>query len=161
MKLRFLLVLAILSSAIVYGQNGIKVYGYVQENLPGTIHVEEGVGSDKSKDRSEYFIYLSSKSTIQPVEMWIHGKAYSLSTEKINSTPVKLATGSKNTTIVVAKTSNKLWKLSPIPYTPGKNFSKAKEKAKSNDLVVVYKLNGSFYSAVLKTITRLEPVLNE
>jgi len=58
---------------------------------------------------------------------------------------------------LVAKTSNKVQRIIAFPIIEGKQFPNAKKKSITNDLVVVYKLNGKFYSATLKKLTRLEP----
>jgi hypothetical protein len=146
-----------------YAQNGVTVYGYSQDILPGNVPVSTGEKkTNKAVVHTDYFIYISgpAKKTLHPIEMWINGEPFSIKTETTGSTPVQINVGNRNTTLV-PKTKNKVQRLTPWPYMPGKSFAKAKEKAASNELVVVYKLNGKFYSAVLKKITRLEPQANE
>jgi hypothetical protein len=61
---------------------------------------------------------------------------------------------------MVPKTSGQVIQVTPISKSDGKRFPKARLKAATNELVVVYKLNGKFYSATLKKLTRLEPENN-
>lgn len=166
MRNKFLLTFLILISVTSYAQNGIRLYGYFRESVPGIIargNAEDGTPI-KTRSSVEYFLYLVSPSAaaVVPVEVWIDGNPYSLTTEKVSRTPVlspKDKTG-KSTTLV-PRTTLSVRKLKTRDYIPGKVFSRAKAKAAANQLVVVYKMYGRYYSATLKNLVRLEPNSND
>lgn len=165
----------LLSSALnSYSQTGVKVYGYEREVMPGIVQVEseqklagdktEGNRTEKNVEKSvNYIIYISSssKSVITPVEMWIRGKRFNVMTQPVGKTPIILPNNTGKSTTLVAKTSNKVQQVLAVPFTNGKEFSLAKKKAALNELVVVYKQNGKYYSALLKKIKVLDPQFSE
>ena len=93
--------------------------------------------------------------------MWIHGERFNVTTEPVKKTPIILPNKTGKSATLVAKTSNKVQQVVAVPFTKGKEFSLAKKKAASNELVVVYKQNGKYYSALLKKIKVLDPQFSE
>jgi len=149
-----------------FSQIGVKLYGYVREVTPGTVPRgtgENGENISRAKPQPTYLVYLSapSKHPVSAIEMWIKGERFSLRTEPMTQTPVVVPTNTRKTITLVAKTSNKVQQLIAVPFTEGKEFSLAKKKAAANELVVVYRQNGKYYSATLKKVTQLEPQFNE
>ena len=162
-KILFILLLPFICLT-TYAQNGVRVYGFSQESLPGIIPkgTTESGGPVKKEIVPEYLIYLSSTSAgALPVEVYIKGKPYSIKTTTAVRTPVVQKNNvGKSVTLVPAATGT-VRQLTLTHYTPGKVFSRAKAKARIYDLVVVYRLKGTYYSATLKKLTKLEPVFNE
>ena len=174
MKRHFFFLIFLFAAVSSFSQTGVKVYGYVREVMPGIVQkdAEEKVeGSkvevnktEKAVDKSvSYLVYItsSSKSAITPVEMWIHGERFNVMIQPVNKTPIILPNKTGKSTTLVAKTSNKVQQVVAVPFTKGKEFSLAKKKAASNELVVVYKHNGKYYSALLKKIKVLDPQFSE
>ena len=156
MRTKILLLLTLLISLQSLAQSGIKAMGFVQEEAPGMVPRE--TGEPKSKPHQEHYIFLSipKGKTVQPVEIWIRGEAYSLRREIVKP-PVFAPKGALGKPqLMVSQTGNLIMKLTPLPYAKGKIFTRAREKAKANELVVVYRLNNTYYSATQKELTRLE-----
>ena len=156
MRTKILLSLALLISLQSLAQSGIKVMGFVQEEAPGM--VPRKTGTPKAKPHQQHYIFLSAPKgkTVQPVEIWIGGQVFSLNRE-IVKTPVYAPKGALGKPqLMVAETGNVMMKLTPLPYVKGKIFTRAREKAKTNELVVVYRLNNTYHSAIQKEFTRLE-----
>ncbi|MGZ8538109.1 MAG: hypothetical protein ACXWV9_07575 [Flavisolibacter sp.] len=174
MKRHFFFLIFLFTAISSFSQTGVKVYGYEREAMPGIVQndSEEKVeGSNVERTKTEktfeksisYLVYISSssKSAITPVEMWIRGERFNVMTEPVTKTPIILPNKTGKSTTLVAKTSNKVQQVVAVPFTKGKEFSLAKKKAAWNELVVVYKQNGKYYSALLKKIKVLEPQFSE
>ena len=162
---KILLFLLTFASISTYAQNGFRVYGYVQQQLPGIVpkgNTEQGVPV-KKKIVTDHLIYFSSpKGTrVTLVEMYINGQPYSIKSGNLVQTPVSQKDNLGKTRTLVPKTGNEVRQLIRSDYVPGKDFSRARQKAAVNDVVVVYQYRGNSYSAILKTLTKLEPVSNE
>ena len=162
---KILLFLLTFASISTYAQNGFRVYGYVQQQLPGIVpkgNTEQGVPV-KKKIVTDHLIYFSSpKGTrVTLVEMYINGQPYSIKSGNLVQTPVSQKDNLGKTRTLVPKTGNEVRQLIRSDYVPGKDFSRARQKAAVNDVVVVYRYRGTYYSAVLKKLTKLEPVSNE
>jgi hypothetical protein len=162
---KFLLIILSFTSISTYAQNGIRVYGYAQQQLPGIVprgNTEQGVPV-KKEIVTDHLIYFSSpkSSHVTLVEMYIHGQPYSIKSGILLPTPVSQKDNLGKTKILVPKTGNEVRQLMMSDYVPGMDFSRARQKAAVNDVVVVYRYRGSYYSAVLKKLTKLEPVSNE
>ena len=78
-----------------FTQPSVKIYAYSQVSTPGTmpsIPSENGTGKEKSSVQPGeiYYIYASLSPTVRisVAEVWIHGKYYQVSVEKILKTPV-------------------------------------------------------------------------
>ena len=156
MKTKILLSLAVVISLQSLAQSGIKLMGFVQEEAPGM--VPRKTGTAKPKPHLQYYIFLSipKGTTVEPVEIWIRGEAYSLSREIVKP-PVFAPKGALGKPqLMVAENRDVIMKLTPLPYIKGKIFTRAREKSKANELVVVYRLNNIYHSATLKEFTRLE-----
>ena len=174
MKRHFFFLIFLFVAISSFSQTGVRVYGYAREVMPGIVQKEseakvegsnvESTKIEKTVDNSvSYIVYItsSSKSAIIPVEMWIHGQRFNVMTQPVGKTPIILPNKTGKSTTLVAKTSNKVQQVIAVPFTKGKEFSLAKKKAASNEIVVVYKQNGKYYSALLKKITILEPQFSE
>ena len=164
MKSTILVVIFMVLGINSFSQNGVKLYGFIQDVLPGTIPKgtdENGQPIQARKSQTVYRIFLTgpSKGKIYPAEIWINGRQYAASYETIRSTPVEARSDNK-TVAMVPKTSGQVIQVNPMDRTDGKKFPNAKAKAALNDVVIVYKLNGKFYSATLKKLVRLEPENN-
>jgi hypothetical protein len=162
---KILLFLLTFASISTYAQNGFRVYGYVQQQLPGIVpggNTEQGVPV-KKEIVTDHLIYFSSpKGTrVTLVEMYIHGLPYSIKSGNLVQTPVSQKDNLGKTRTMVPKTGNEVRQLIRSDYVPGKDFSRARQKAAVNDVVVVYQYRGKYYSAILKKLTKLEPVSNE
>ncbi len=142
----------------------VKLYGYKQTVSRGKApemdentktRVSEGAGKN-------YYLYAVSTSKIVPVEAWVEGQHYGLMVNTIKETPVEY--GDENNIgspkkALVPKTTQKVVQLTLIPPVEGKATGKnAKPFSKTNEFVLVYKLNGKFYYSYLKTLTSLGSV---
>lgn len=142
----------------------VKLYGYQQTVSRGKApemdentktRVSEGAGKN-------YYLYAVSPSKIIPVEAWVEGHHYGLMVNTITETPVEY--GDENNIgspkkLLVPKTTEKVVQLTLIPPVEGKATGKnAKPFSRTNDFVLVYKLNGKFYYNYLKTLTPLGSV---
>ena len=148
----------------------VKLYGYAQTVSAGMVQrgaIDETTGQEtaaKPRKNQNYFIYLAGPKGVRiyPTEIWISGKQYAANSTTITETPVEISNnnvpGRPKKTILVPKTTGTLLSLTPAPPAGIKETASAKTKAKTNDLVVVYKMKGKMYTAVLKKLNRLEPV---
>ena len=166
MKRTILFIALFTISFASFSQTGVRVYGYVREVTPGIVphgKRENGKDIEQAKPTPNYLVYLTSPSKYPAtvVEMWINGQRFSTQSEWIAKTPVILPNNTGKSTTVVGKTSNKVQQVVPITFTQGKEFSLARKKAAVNELVVVYRQNGKYYSATLKKLTKLEPQFSE
>ena len=165
MNSKLLLFILTFASISTYAQNGIRVYGYAQQQLPGIVprgNSEQGVPV-KKEVVTDHLIYFSSPkgSQVTLVEMYINGRPYSIQSGSLLPTPVSQKDNLGKTITLVPKTGNEVRQLIRSDYVKGKDFSRARQKAAVNDVVVVYRFRGKYYSAVLKKLTKLEPVSNE
>ena len=156
MRTKILLSFALIISLQTLAQSQIKVMGFVQEEVPGMVPRKSEINKPNLHQQHYIFLSVPKGKTVQPVEIWIRGGAYSLSRE-IVKTPVFAPKGALGKPqLMVAGTPDAIMKLTPLPYVRGKIFTRAREKSKTNELVVVYRLNNTYYSAVQKEFTRLE-----
>lgn len=170
MKVIYLLILSLLimNHTSAQTRNDVKLYGYKQPVVSGvspTISADEtGRAVSSYKPRYNYFIYLSAPANLRaiPTEIWIKGQQYS-----VTATPVETPVEYKNPTTMpgydksitlVPKTTNKVYQLQYSSAPVMKNLAAAEKQARSNDIVVAYKMGGKFYYATLKSLTDLEPV---
>jgi len=155
----------------IYSQPPIKVYGFEQESSPGTVAAnvkdENGNPVRKAATKKNYFIYLSLKQKyrITPHQVFINGKAFSLETGLVDTTPVqhvsKNVPGADEKTTLVPKTSNKVIQLKIVDPVQVKKTSGLQKLTNKNDVVVSYTWQTKKYFAVLKKLEKLDPVLNE
>lgn len=146
-------------------QNGVKLYGYAQsvtQGMAGKQLDENGKVVKKTPAKlRNYFMYLSSasKNRMYPVEIWIKGERLGVKAEAVSTTPVTTVVddGSMNakTIVLVPQTTSKVWLLTGTKGPLLKEFPKAKTLAETNELVLVYRLNGKFGYATLKEFQQL------
>ncbi|HJW18009.1 MAG TPA: hypothetical protein VJ499_12845 [Flavisolibacter sp.] len=167
-----LMVLTVLFSAKLFAQSrsDVKLYAYARAVTGGVmpkISTQEN-GSQtmiKPKTKYSYLFYLEGpkKLRIYPVELWVKGERLGVKSTAVNSTPVEISIGElpqyAKTTTLVPKTNNKVIKLDPAIAVNGKNFPKAKAKAETNEVVLVYKYGGKFYYAVQDKIKLIDPIV--
>jgi hypothetical protein len=167
-----LIVLSVLLSTRLFAQSrsDVKLYAYARPVTGGVmpkISTQEN-GSQtmiKPKTKYSYLFYLEGpkKLRIYPVELWIKGERYGIKTTAVNTTPVEITSGElpqyTKTITLVPKTKNRVIKLDPAVAVNGKNFPKAKAKAETNEIVLVYKYGGKFYYAVQDKIKLIEPIV--
>lgn len=168
MRHKILLLVFSLASLVSFAQSGVVLHGYLQDVLPGMVPKgtdENGkaLGAHTATTRVLIYLELPRSAAATPVEVWINGKRYGVQAEKITSFPVTLSKGAvvNSKPVLLPARSGNVLELIPVAFTKGKDFSKAKTKARSNELVVVYKMGGSYYSAVQKKWKSLEPQVNE
>ncbi len=165
MKSTLLLLFVVLVAACLSASaQNVKLYGYVQKVTPGvsaTVELDENGARRKvaGKAMESYFMYLAgpSASRVYLVEGWIRGERVGLKGNTVK-TPVTVTASPETGEPVelVPKSTATVWQLSGTTATSGKSFEKAKGLARTNELVVVYRLNGRFGYATLKSFTPLE-----
>jgi hypothetical protein len=140
------------------------LYGFQQRIIPGTKAAgdidETGKLIKKETDPVyQYTIYLAThaKTPLQPIQIWINGKALSFSAEQVNEMQVQQGNLNSNTaeTILNLKTGAHVYKLTPIPLVADKSSRKLRAKAKEAALVVCYKTGKKARYAVLEKFTDL------
>lgn len=159
-----LLFIVLIAARLSATAQNVKLYGYVQKVTPGasaTVELDENGGRRKltGKAMENYFMYLSgpSKSRVYLVEGWIKGERMGLK-GNIVKTPVTVTASPETgeSVEVVPKSTETVWQLTGTTATAGKTFEKARQLAQSNEMVVVYRLNGQFRYATLKSFIPLE-----
>jgi len=163
MKRSILLLLISALSFNAFSQTGVKIYGFYRDVLPGTIPKgtdENGKALPRPELNVEYLLYISGpgKTRIYPVEVWIKGERFSASGTIEKQSPVQTTGDLGKMITLVPKTSGTVQRIQPGNVADGKNFPNAKKKAATNDLVIVYKMNGKFYSTALAHLKKIEPV---
>lgn len=165
MKKIITLGLAVLFAAALNAQTKgtIKIYGYKQPVVGGmvqrTISEEGGPIEVPVKPRFNYRIYTASSSAITAVEVWIRGEAFSISQSPVESPVIYTSPNNParpSTTTLVPKTTKKIWQIAP-EQLKGKGTAKAKALAKTNELVLIYKVSGRTYYQTLKKMEIMEP----
>lgn len=174
MKL-ILTTLALLLTGVVTAQtrSDVKIYGYMQPVIGGAnpVNMPDESGSVKAEQRREkknYYIYIAGPAgqRIYPTEIWIEGQQYSTRTASVTS-PVQITihTGETNPKkkTLVARTSNKVYQITPSSSTPSsaKTLAVSETKSTDNDVVISYKLGSKMYYAVLKKLSALEAAAME
>ena len=162
-----LLFLAGIIPAQAQSEGSAKIYGYSEPVSKGvapqkTIDENGKESTAENKQAFNFFIYLVSQSRVYPSEMWILGKPYSVSIERITKTPVvrKNYNNPSDPTSVemVPETSGQVIRLIPAPAIQEKLSDKGEALSKNNELVVVYKQNGKFQYNILSELTVLKVV---
>ena len=155
----------------LYSQPPIKVYGFEQESLPGTVAAnvkdENGNPLKKAATKKNYFIYLSleQKYSITPQHVFINGKAFSAETSLVKRTPVEHVNnnipGSPEKTTLVPKTTDKVIELKIADTLQVKKTAMLQTLTNKNDVVISYTWKKKKYFAVLNKLKRLDRKLNE
>src|SRR5215211_2849795 len=163
----YIILILFFTVSIAQAQNNVRLYAYTQDVTPGIAAKErdqDGKIIKKTTDKTyHYFMYLasSSKSKIYPVALWIKGEQVGVKSEAVNTIPVVLTTDNgtlqPNEVILVPKTKAKVFQLTGTSGGTSKEFPKAKTLSNTNELVLVYKLNGKFYYASQKKFAELSP----
>ena len=174
MKRNLILLIALLAGVWVYSQPTLKLYGYKQVIFPGTVPVRISEDGNQSaqvapKARNNFFLYLAypKSESIQPLQLWIRKKAYSVKVETIAKTPVEHV--NRNiparpvTTVLVPKTTQKVMFLNPKELTgkPVTPSAAAQKLIDTSELVLAYKWKGKTYYKALKELKELEPEMAE
>ncbi|HEV8284708.1 MAG TPA: hypothetical protein VGQ09_10370 [Chitinophagaceae bacterium] len=172
MKKNLLFFIALTIGLNLFSQPVIKIFGFEQESLPGTIPVgvkdENGNPVKKAATPKNYFIFLSFKKkySVTPIQMFIRGKAFTIQSTSIEKTPVAYINNTihdnAEKTILVPQTSDKVIKLQIIE-TPKQEKKTAyiQNLTGKNDLVIAYLWNKKKYFITLKKLKKLDPVANE
>lgn len=164
MKKMMTLLLAVLLAAASQAQTKgtIKIYGYKQPVVGGVAQrtiSENGKSNEAAvKPRFNYRIYTASSSNITPVELWINGKAFSVSQSLVESPVIYTSTNNPAnpvSVILVPKTNKKVLQLG-LEEPKRSASAKAKTWAKTNELVLIYKVNGRTFYQVMKRLEVME-----
>ena len=142
----------------------VKLYGYAQPVIGGVPSIQhpdekENTLSSKKNRRANYFIYLVYPKIlpIHPVELWLKGKAYNIDVRPAK-TPVQVVYDNGDfepeKIILVPATKDTCVQLL-INSLPLKSTTIKRSLIENNELVVVYKLKGKFYSKTLKKLKEL------
>ena len=147
-----------------FSQNNVKLYGFVRESHAGTVPrgtQENGNQIPSSQVATEYLVYISGPSgtRLYPAEIWIKGQRYDVRTGKVTA-PVSIDQNGEKKVLVAPGTGN-LMRLYPEKAGTRKISIDTRSSAAANEVVVIYKWKGKFYTAKLKKLTKLEPVFNE
>jgi hypothetical protein len=155
----------------VSSQPSIKVFGFEQENTPGIVTAnlkdENGNPIKKAATQKNYLVYLSfnQEHNIIPQQIFIGGKAFSVATSTIESTPVQYINnnipGKSQQTVLIPKTSNKVIELKIVGPIDVEKTSTLQKLTNKNDVVISYFWKKKKYFTVLKKLKKLEPVLKE
>jgi hypothetical protein len=174
MKRNLLLLAALLAGVFAFSQPTLSLRGFKQLVFPGTVPVgiskEEGSSARVTRGpAANYFLYLSHPKgeTIQPLQLWINKKAYTLSVEAVGPTPIEHTNRNIPArpvkTVLVPRTTHKVVRLVPQreATTNLSMPSSARQLVASSELVVSYKWKGKTYYKALKTLTELDPEMAE
>jgi hypothetical protein len=156
---------------IFYGSaQSVTVKAFVQSSIPGNVPVgvtnENGTARKQVASQEHYYIYLiyNKLQKVVPVEAWIKGVHYPVKPEMIDRTPIELEDrtfpNQPKKIVLVPKTGSQVVQLLPLADGPVKMAS-AMSKAKTNELVVVYKLKNKFYTTTIRKLISLPAQVNE
>ena len=162
MKNLYLLIIATVMAASCYAQTkgSAKLYGFVQ-SVAGNRSLdlaEDGTTNETVRTGKNYLLYAVSPLRIYPTEIWIEGIRYGVTVKTISKTPV-IFTNEGNIEspgkTLVPSTKEKVIQLVPNSQPTKSVGTAAKTAAKTNALVVVFKQNGTFRYASIKSLTEL------
>lgn len=167
-----LLTISLIGSISLFAQTNknVVLYGYSQASVSGappkTVIDESGKENTVAGRSSDnYFLYLAGPTAtrIYPVEIWLKGERYAAKYAPIVKTPVVQEGGNipGEKVTLVPKTARRVLKLTTTKAIGNKALAIAKNKAQSNDLVVVYKMNGKLYYAAQKRLKELEAAMRQ
>ena len=149
-----------------YTQPGVvKLYGFKQpvvKGVPSTYETDEQGNKVEPKDKvyTNVFIFLSYPTDviITPVEFWMDGLLYSIKQEPVK-TPVEVIyeNGLQETEKItlVPQTEDTVIRIILSEKLPFKTPAIKKSSANTNELVIVYKMNGKLFTQSLKKIKGL------
>jgi len=171
MKRLFFLLMGVVFANLIFAQkSAAKLYGYEQAVIPGIAAADKRIYDDAGNaverrpedTRMNYFFYLATSSTakVYPVEIWVKGKVFAAQAKE-EKAPIEMAShlapGRPQKITLVPKTTQKLTRLEPAPFTATKTNTKAAQLAKEAELVIVYKQGGKTSIQTLKTLEKLPP----
>jgi hypothetical protein len=174
MSRRYLLLLAaLLTGVFIYSQPTVALQAYKQPVMPGTVPVgvykdAPPTGQISQRTSTNYYLYLiyPQSATIRPKLVWINRKPYKITLEPVDKTPVEHT--NRNiparpvTTVLVAKTPNKVVRLVPVSLADAAIPSATVKKLmETSELVVSYQWKGKTYHKAVKKIKELEPLMME
>jgi hypothetical protein len=166
MKACSLIFILFLFSRFCFAQLGeIKLYGFKQLVATGTHSPyetdEQGKKLELKTDLyKNFFIFISypPELKIDPLDVWMNGEAYSIKEETVK-TPVEITydngISSPETIALIPQTSDTVTRIILSDKLPSKTSAIKKSLGETNDLVIIYKLNGKLYSQTLKRIKAL------
>jgi len=172
MKIKLLLVGLFSAGIAGLSQPSIKVYGFRQQSLPGTIPAgakdENGNPVKKAAAKVNYLIFLSFNKnySITPTDVFVNGHPFKAQVARVENTPIEYI----NTTIpkqpvkkiLVPKTSRKVLKIEPAEKIEESSADPhLLQLAKVNELVIAYQWKKKDYFVTLKNMNELDPVFNE
>jgi hypothetical protein len=149
-----------------YAQQGVvKLYGFKQpvvKGVPSTYETDEQGNKVEPKDKlhTNVFIFLSYPPgvIITPVEFWMDGLLYSIKQEPVQ-TPVEIiyenGLHEAEKIILVPQTADTVIRILLTEKLPFKTPAIKKSSADTNELVIVYKMNGKLFTQSLKKIKGL------
>lgn len=134
-------------------KDSLTLYAYEQKVSPGIAPAKT------SQVKTQYHIYLSSPHNINvyPLSLWIKGKLFGVNVKEAKA-PVKLQSANDSIIMLVPETEQKVLRLFPIKTTMPGNTQKGGALARQNELVLVYKLKGTFHYMVKEHIDQLDAV---
>ena len=169
-KILPLLFLFFFSAAGAQSLAGVKLYGFQQQVAGGkkpqqAVTENNGVISVANDPRKNTWIFLvaPAKTTLLPTEIYLNGKKYKVKAEKVLKTPVvftdEAIPDEPKTTVMVPKTSQPVWRLTPGAVQSFKATAALKKMFAQNEVVAGYTVKGKKYYTALKQITWIEPAL--
>lgn len=172
MKQKILLLAIMILSAWSYTFSQTKVYAYAQPVVSGVS--PQGVIDETGKEvkppqraRFNHFFYIQHsrcKKNVEPVAIWMDGRAWRVKHNAVDSTPVYIANikfpGTSEKVILVPKTRKKVLSLQIDYERPIETPASASLQKMINDSAIVfeYTINGKTKYKSLKKLTLLEPV---
>jgi hypothetical protein len=164
----FILLLSGITGSVIAQKCTVKKgYAYERTTLSGTpprkVMDESGNQVERPvKNKSTYFIYMevNKNRQVQPVKIWIDGKAYSVTFEEINS-PVIITYEQPRTTpdTLVRQTKNNILKIQPTAEQKDIPDAKVLQKTKKAKVVIEYTRNSKTYYHTIKDIKKLPPLV--
>lgn len=154
---------------MAFSQPSVKLYAYSQVSTPGTVPAfpsENGNNTSVRMPGEVYYLYalLSPKYKITISDVWIHGKNYEVTTEKVLKTPVYSINQDHptqpKTEILVPATKQQVLFISPVGEARDKKINATwfSKMLKSSEVIVSYFYKGKKYFLPLKKIKALQPV---
>lgn len=150
-----LIFLAIGFGALAQSRGKARIFGFVQPVAPavagGSLDISGEEVPTARTGGQNLMLYIAAPSRVYPSEIWVNGEQYSVRSMEVRTSPVRH--GSK---VLVPRTAQKVWQMIPGPAAAAKSHAKARQLAKTNEMVVVYKQNGKFWYNTLAKVETLE-----
>ncbi len=172
MKQKFLLLAVMILSAWSYTFSQTKVYAYAQPVVSGVS--PQGIIDETGKEvkpqqraRFNHYFYIQHsrcKKNVEPVAIWMDGRAWQVKYEPVDSTPVYITDVkfpvNPEKVILVPKTRKKVLSVQIDYERPVETPASASLQKIINDSAIVfeYTINGKTKYKSLKKLMLLEPV---